>query len=221
MSEASTMRALLRDTALQVSLLAQGATTDSVPNLRTRCLHLVHEFDASLEARHVPRDVKEDAVHAQCGLLDEMAMKHLSLDGRSQWDAYPLQVERSGNHNAGEEIYERLAVRMRETPSNIELLECYAAILGLGFRGRYARDDNEHERAALMKALNAQIAKARPAAQPNFIIDTGGGNRFGWLRHVSPWAIAGLACVVAALVWFACGHALDAQVSRLLAARTK
>jgi type VI secretion system protein ImpK len=221
MNEAPTMRALLRDTALQVSLLAQGATTESVPVLRQRCLHLVHEFDASLEARHVPRDVKEDAIHAQCGLLDEMAMTHLSPDGRSQWDAYPLQVERSGNHNAGEEVYERLAVRMRETPSNIELLECYAAVLGLGFRGRYARDENEHERAALIKTLNAQISKARPGAQPSFIIDSGGGNRFGWLRHVSPWAIAGFACVVAALVWFAWGHALDTQVARLIAARAK
>lgn len=215
------MRALLRDTALQVSLLAQGATTDSVPALRQRCLHLVREFDASLEARQIPRDVMEDAVHAQCGLLDEMAMTHLSPDERSQWDAYPLQVERSGNHNAGEEVYERLAVRMRETPPNIELLECYAAILGLGFRGRYARDENEHERAALIKMLNALISKARPGAQPSFIINTGGGNRFGWLRHVSPWAIAGLACVVAALVWFAWGHALDTQIERLTATRAK
>ncbi|SAK43886.1 type VI secretion system protein ImpK [Caballeronia arationis] len=226
MSEASmmqadppTMRALLRDTALEVSLLAQGGTAGSVPDLRARCLQLVQDFDAALEARQVPRDVKEDAVHAQCGLLDEMAMKHLSGVGRSQWDEYPLQVERAGNHHAGEQVYERLTARMRETPSNIELLECYAPILGLGFRGRYARDEGQGERAALIKALNAQIAKARPSVEPSFVIDCGGGRRFDWMRQVSPWALAGVACVVAGVIWFAWAQSLDSQLAHLLASR--
>jgi type VI secretion system protein ImpK len=214
-----TMRALLRDTALQVSLLKEGGTAGSVPKLRERCLQLVHAFDAALEARQVPRDVKQDAVDAQCGLLDEMAMTHLPVDDRPQWDACPLQVEHSGNHNAGEQVYERLAARMRETPSSIELLECYAAILGLGFRGRHARDGGERERAALIKALNEQIARSRPAGPSTFIVDTAGGSRFDWLRHVSPWAVAGLACVAAGLIWFAWGQSLDAQLARLLASR--
>jgi type VI secretion system protein ImpK len=215
-----TMRALLRDTALQVSQLTQGGTNENVPDLRRRCLQLVHDFDAALEARQVPHDVKEDAIHAQCGLLDEMAMKYLPADGRSQWDEFPLQVECAGNHNAGEQVYERLTARMRETPCNLELLECYAAILGLGFRGRYARDENERERAALVKALNAQIAKARPAHQPTFIINSGGGSRFDRLRQVSPWALAGVACVVAGLIWLAWRQSLDAQLAHLLASRT-
>ncbi|MFP3675368.1 DotU family type IV/VI secretion system protein, partial [Bacillus sp. SIMBA_031] len=55
-------------------------------------------------------------------------------------EAQPLQVEQFGEHDAGKHVFDRLSERMREAPPNIELLECYATVLGLGFKGRYARE---------------------------------------------------------------------------------
>ena len=150
--------ALLRNTALEVSLLAQGAATVAVPQFRQRCLALVQEFENALEVRHASADVRHDALYAQCGLLDETVLMHLPEEIRSQWEAHPLQVERFGKHDAGEHVFNRLSERMREAPPNVELLECYATVLGLGFKGRYARE-GDSQRTAVIKALSDQLAR--------------------------------------------------------------
>src|SRR5471032_506448 len=67
----ASIRGLLRDTALQVSMLNQGGIAEPVPILRKRCIELVMEFAATLEQRGIAADVREDALYAQCGLLDE------------------------------------------------------------------------------------------------------------------------------------------------------
>lgn len=207
------MRALLRDTALEVSLLSQDATEHSSFELRKRCLQVVDDFDRALQAKQFPRDVREDAVYAQCGLLDETALRCLPEDERSKWDAQPLQVERFGNHDAGERVYDRIAVRMREIPPNVALLECYASVLGLGFLGRYAHD-GEHRRAELLNLLNERSLVAGPQ-RGGFVIDSVSRSRVDWLRRLSPWTIAGIACVTAALTWFVLGHSLDVQLANL------
>jgi type VI secretion system protein ImpK len=207
------MRALLRDTALEISLLSRGAVTQSAFQLRERSLQVVSDFDRALQAKHVPHDVREDAVYAQCGLLDETALRYLPDDERTAWDAEPLQVERFGNHDAGERIYERIAVRVRETPVHIGLLECYAAILGLGFLGRYAHDADP-QRAELATLLNEHVQRAG-SQRGGFVVDTAGGDSIDWLSRLSPWSIAGMVCVAAALIWFMLGQSLDAQLTNL------
>jgi type VI secretion system protein ImpK len=208
---------LLRNTALEASLLGQGATAEAVPQLRQHCLALVAEFEAALEQRHVTADVTHDALYAQCGWLDEAVLMHLPDESRSQWEAQPLQVERFGKHDAGEHVFDRLAERMREAPPNVELLQCYATLLGLGFKGRYARA-GETQRTALVKALNEQIARYVPKGDEGVVVDVARTSGFDWLRRLSPWAVAGLACAAAAIVFVAIGQGLDLQVSHLLAA---
>ncbi|CAE6854363.1 hypothetical protein R75461_07632 [Paraburkholderia nemoris] len=211
--------ALFRNTALEVSLLAQGATTAAVPQLRQRCLELVEEFESALEARRAPADVKRDAVYAQCGLLDETVLVQLPEEIRSQWAAQPLQVERFGEHDAGEHVFDRLAERMREAPPNVELLECYAVVLGLGFKGRYARE-GATQRTAVVKALNDLLARFAPKGDDGLIVDAARTRGLDWLYRLSPWAVAGLACAAAVIVFVAAGQALDLQVSHLLAAKS-
>jgi len=207
------MRALLRDTALEVSLLSQDTVEHSAFKLRERCLQVVSDFDRALQGKQFPHEVREDAVYAQCGLLDETALRCLPDDERSKWDAQPLQVERFGNHDAGDRIYERIAVRVREIPPNVALLECYAAVLGLGFLGRYAHDD-ELRRAELATLLNERIMGAG-SRRGGLIVDTVSSTRLDWLRRLSPWTIAGIACVTAALIWLMLGQSLDIQVANL------
>lgn len=213
------LSALLRNTALEAALLAEGATTTNVDSLRAQCRQLIDDFAAALEARKVPADVASDALYMQCGLLDEMVLAHLPAEVRPQWEARPLQVERLSKHDAGEYVFERLAVRMREAPPDIELIECYATVLGLGFCGRYARD-GDTQRNEIIRALNDLLAKHSPAEEPGLVVDASHTRVRDWLYRLSPWAIAGLACAAAAIVFVLIGQGLDLQAAHLLAAKT-
>ena len=208
----SGMRESLRETALQVSLLALGGHVTPVRDLRERCMGIVTEFEQALDALQVPEDVRDDVVHAQCALLDEVALSTLSPESRGYWEAHPLQVERFGHYDAGERVFEQLNNRMRQAPPNIELLQCYAAILGLGFKGRYARE-GDAARKALIMSLQSLLAKLQPVSDQSFIIDK--TRRQTWFR-LSPWAAAAVACLVSALVYVICDRSLDIQLAPLL-----
>jgi type VI secretion system protein ImpK len=208
------IRDLLRDTALLVTTLAAGGRTEDVIGLRERCQRLIEQFSTALRRRGYPDDVCQDALTAQCGLLDETALHHLSDKDRSQWDARPLQVERFGLHDAGERVFERLDQRMREASPHVALLECYSAILGLGFLGRYARE-GETQRAALIAALSARLQALRPEAEPPLIVDRPATRFADWFYRLSPWATAALACGAAAVVWLVWAAALDMQLAQL------
>ncbi|RFU45013.1 DotU family type IV/VI secretion system protein [Paraburkholderia sp. DHOC27] len=209
------MRDLLRDTALLVSMLRQGGTTESVEKLRARCVELMHAFSTALEQRGFPADVRQDAEYAQCGLLDEAVLRCPTLKDRSSWEAHPLQVERFGKLDAGDHVFDRLAERMREAAPEVDLLECYAAVLGLGFMGRYARED-EAKRQALITTLNARLASLRPAATHTFLVERGGPRVTDWLCRLSPWGIAALAGIAAVTVYLIWAHALNAQLAQLV-----
>jgi type VI secretion system protein ImpK len=208
------MRDLLRDTALLVATLSTGGTADAFDTLRRRCVQLTAQFDAALAQRGHAADVRADALVAQCALLDETALRHLDMDSKSRWLAQPLQVDRFSQHDAGERVFERLEARMREASPHVDLLECYGAILGLGFRGRYAIE-GEAKRQALMATLNAQLGRLRPDEPGTFITDRGRRRLAERLRSLSPWAIAGCAGVIALIVWLAWNSALDAQLAQL------
>ncbi|WP_158906109.1 DotU family type IV/VI secretion system protein [Burkholderia sp. L27(2015)] len=212
----TSIRDLLRDTALLVTTLSQGNENASVTVLRQQCRQLMSEFSAALEQRGVAADVQEDALYAQCGLLDEAALRALPTEDKSRWDKHPLQVERNGRHDAGERVFERLTLRMRESLPNVDLLETYAAILGLGFLGRYAREGAE-QRTSLIATLNAELEELRPTATRGFVIARSGRRLADWFYRLSPWAIAGLGCVAAALVYLIWNQALTLQLAHLAA----
>lgn len=211
------IRDLLRDTALLVTTLASGGHTQDALALRAQCKRLVEQFAHALEQRGFPEDVRREALVAQCGLLDEVALRHLSDEARSGWEHTPLQVEQFNLHDAGERVFERLDARLQEPSPPVALLECYSAILGLGFIGRYARD-GEATRAARIASLSAKLQMLRPTTCRPFIADHGQRRLSDWLYRLSPWAIAGLACIGAAIVWGIWATALDVQLARLVAA---
>jgi type VI secretion system protein ImpK len=211
-----TLRALLRDTALQVSKISQDETTDAVATLRERCASLVRNLDSALEARRVPQDLSDDLVMAQCALLDECALTHLSGNLQQEWEAQPLQVERFGIHDAGARVFNRLDIRMRELPPNVDLLECFNIVLGLGFKGHYAYDDDaEARRLLLIGELQQRIAQFRREPTPSFIVDEPTKDPFAWLRKLSPWAVAATSSFLAAMLWVALDLSLNADVARL------
>nr|WP_031329023.1 MULTISPECIES: DotU family type IV/VI secretion system protein [Ralstonia] len=208
------MRDLLRDTALEVTTLSGGGKTANGPELRNYCLKLISDFHAALDLLGLPPDVRQEAAIAQCGLLDETALRHLPAEQKATWEATPLQVELFEQHDAGERVFDRLGERMRETSPSVDLLQFYAAILGLGFVGRYARE-GESKLTALRTALAAKLEQLSPATAPTFVIDRPKLRLVDRLRALSPWGLAGLACLAAGLLWLVCSAALDAQLAHL------
>ncbi|CAN0625858.1 type VI secretion system protein ImpK [Burkholderia multivorans] len=208
------IRDLLRDTALLVTTLVAGGHVQDAGALHERCVQLVDAFSSALERRGYPDDVRKEALVAQCGLLDEAALRHLPVDSRPGWEQKPLQVERFSLHDAGERVFDRIEARMRETSPHVDLLECYAAILGMGFAGRYARE-GEAKRTDLIASLNAKLENLHASSAHPFVADRAERRFSDWLYRLSPWAIAGLACIAAAIVWGVWATALDLQLAHL------
>ncbi len=213
------LSALFRNTALEISLLAQGPATNDVESLRVQCRRLIDDFAAAMDARKVPTDVAREALYMQCGLLDEMVLAHLTAENCSLWEATPLQVERFGEHDAGEQVYRALAARMRETPPHAELLACYATVLGLGFQGRYAHE-GAIQRVDIIRSVNERLKTLAPSGDSGLVVDATRTPRFDWLHQLSPWAIAGLVCAAGAVVFVLIGQGIELQVSHLLQVKT-
>jgi type VI secretion system protein ImpK len=214
--ERTFLRDLLCDTTLQVSLLARDGKIGSVADLRQRSQDLIREFKEAMDERGVTSEIRDEVVYAQCGLIDEAALMYLTAEERAAWETHPLQVEYFGNHDAGERVYDNLANRMSAPSPNVAVLEFYAAILGLGFKGRLAFAD-ETERTALIAALDERIEAISPSTPGSFHIDRARRFGLGWLSAFSPWASATLACLVAGVTYLACSHILDSPLSGLLA----
>ena len=214
------MRDLLRNTALFVTSLAPGGETQSIDQMQQRCRKLASDFADALHRRGYADEIRNDAEMAQCGLLDEVALRYFKGDTRSAWELHPLQVERFGIHDAGERVFERLEQRLREPMAQVDLLECYSAVLGMGFVGRYARD-GEAKLDALVSALHAKIAKLRPTAVQPFTSDRSARRASDWWRRLSPWATAGLLAIAAAIVWLVWHAALDMQLAQLLSGKAQ
>lgn len=208
------IRDLLRETALAATSLAPGATVTDAAAFRDRCRRAIGNFSDALTRRGYPADIRQEAMVAQCGLLDETALRELDEEARSGWGLKPLQVELFRLHDAGERVIDCIEARLREASPNADLLECYSAVLGMGFMGRYARD-GEAKRAELIAALNSRLQKLRPAVGQPFMADHAGRHLSDWFYRLSPWAIAGLACVAMVVVWGVWNVALESQLAQL------
>ncbi|HEX7932637.1 MAG TPA: DotU family type IV/VI secretion system protein [Paraburkholderia sp.] len=208
------MRDLLHDTALAVTTLASGGSVQNAAPFRERCNQLAEQFEDALTRRGYPEDIKREALIAQCGLLDEMALRHLPTEARNAWELHPVQVERFSIYDAGRRIIDRIEAHVHEASPDIDLLEYYAAILGMGFVGRYARE-GEAKRAALIAALNARLDTLRSSAEEPFVTDRTGSRLSGGMVRSVPWIIVALVCVAAVAVWMTGNMALETQFSHI------
>jgi type VI secretion system protein ImpK len=212
------MRDLLRDTALAVTSLASGGTVQNAAPFRERCNQLADQFEDALTRRDYPEDIKREALIAQCGLFDEMALRHLPAEGRNAWEQRPMQVERFSVYDAGRRVIDSIEVHLHEVSPDVDLLECYAAILGLGFVGRYARE-GEAKRAALIAALSARLDTLRSSGEEPFVTDRAAYRLSGGIYRLVPWAIVALVCVAAVAVWISGNMTLETQFSHIAPAK--
>ncbi len=210
---------LLRDASLLVAMQTAGGKVEIYEPFRKHCTLLIEQFAAALNQRGYAKEVCREAVDALCALLDEVAVRSLRDADKNTWLGEPLQVALFQKHNAGEFVFDRLEAHMREASPHVDLLECYAAVLGLGFTGRYALE-GEAKRQGLMRTLSTLLARLRPADGQSFYVEPGGQRLRSWFYRffhgLSPWGLAGLALVCAVSMWLTWHVALDARSAAVL-----
>lgn len=212
------MRDLLRDTALLVTSLASGGAVPDATSFRQRCRQITGLLAEALERLGYPEDVRREALVAQCGVLDEMALRYLPAAARIDWEQRPMQVERFSIHDAGRRVIDCIETHLQKASPDVDLLECYAAILGMGFVGRYARD-GQAKRAALIATLNARLQELRAPTDEPFLTDPAGTQLATGFYRSAPWIIGALACIAAMAVWIAANRTLDTQFAHMTPAK--
>ncbi|MBW9106561.1 DotU family type IV/VI secretion system protein [Paraburkholderia phenoliruptrix] len=169
-----------------------------------------------LQRRGLAVDVIDDALYAQCALLDEAALNGLTGAARDSWEREPLQVRVFGRNDAGEELLRRIDRRLSEDNPVQPLLKIFAAVLRLGFRGRYAMNDSA-AREKLIHSIDDCIARAGGTSTDSSV----GHQSAPLVINPSPWrlpplppvawvAVAGFA---AGLVWFAIDRWLQSSIA--------
>jgi type VI secretion system protein ImpK len=194
----------LRDTARTVVSLRSGHPP-SLDTLRKDADAQMAGLRDELKRRGHSADVIDDALYAQCALLDEAALNGLDGAARDTWEREPLQVRVFGRNDAGEELLRRIGQRLREAKPVLPLLGIFAAVLALGFKGRYALNEAE-AREKLISSIDQRLARTTGASR-----DASAPDRSGPLvvnpsrrrrRPLSPLAWVLLAAIAAGVVWF-------------------
>lgn len=212
LSDTPLLPVAFRDTALTVTTLSHGAMPPSFDALCQHCQEQVQRLRDELKAGGHADDVVEDALYAQCALLDEAALSHLKDADRDAWEREPLQVSTFQTHHAGEELIARMEQRVLQPQPVRPLLAIFLAVLSLGFRGRFALEGRE-ARTSLMKALNDRLGVAGGSSEG--VIVRAGRSR-SWLAPLSLPASVLLTAVAAAIVYVLIDRWLSASVTHLL-----
>ncbi|SDP41103.1 type VI secretion system protein ImpK [Ralstonia sp. 25mfcol4.1] len=205
----------LRDTALTVTELAQGARpADTFESFRATCLGHIADLKAEFEAAGQPSPVIADAAYALCALFDEIALRHLSDAAREAWEREPLQVREFQSYDAGDALIARIEQRLAEPQPVVPLLLVFYTVMGLGFRGRFALDDSP-SREQLIGAIDAQLERAGWRKHVGPIVITAGKEHRRW--NMPPLAWVAVALAAAGLIYIALDRWLDSSIARLSA----
>jgi type VI secretion system protein ImpK len=162
----------LRDTARTVTAL-RSENPSSLENLREDADAQIPGLREELQRRGHPRDVIDDALYAQCALIDEAALGGLRGNARDTWEREPLQVRVFGRNDAGEELLRRISQRLHEATPVLPLLGIFAAVLELGFMGQYAVNGADAH-ALLLRSIEERLAHAKGARTGKSATDLSG-----------------------------------------------
>ncbi|MGZ2746671.1 DotU/TssL family secretion system protein [Burkholderia stagnalis] len=155
----------VRDTALTVASLRSGLVPHSFDALRKTCSQQIARLrDEMISAGH-PHDVMEDAVYAQCALLDESALRNLAGEDRDAWEREPLQIGEFQRHDAGDEVISRIERRLAEPRPVLPLLAIFGAVLSLGFTGKLALGGQDAH-AMLLRTIDERLGGSLGASGP-------------------------------------------------------
>ncbi|QAU23557.1 DotU family type IV/VI secretion system protein [Dyella sp. M7H15-1] len=201
-----------RDTALTVTTLGWQFAPSSFETLRQRCREQIQRLRVELNTAGLSEDVVQDAVYAQCALLDEAALIHLKDGERDAWEREPLQVAEFGTHDAGDALIDRMQQRLRQPQPARPLLAIFHAVLTLGFRGRLALEGPD-VRAAMVSALDERLGGSE--GTPGGIVVRSSARRRGFAPLSLPACVL-VSIVAAGVAWVLLDRWLGTAAAQLL-----
>ena len=141
---------------LGVRLRWQQNSGDPEP-LRQRMHDMLDRIEERLrDTGLAPSDIS-DVVFALVAFLDESIIRS-EWEHKTEWRASPLQFDRFGRDDAGEEFFTRLTALRAERTVRADVLQIYFLCLTLGFKGKYALLA-EHEWESLRAQVGAQLRR--------------------------------------------------------------
>ena len=160
----------------------------------------IHTFEARARALGLPNEQVIAARYILCTLLDESAASTPWGSG-SNWSSSSLLVQFHNESWGGEKIFLLMSKLVADVPTNRNLLELMAVVLGFGFEGRYRVVENgraqlESLRVRLGQLLHQDHDKAMSGHWQGVQKQT------TRLRDGIPlWVIAALVALVLAMVY--------------------
>lgn len=207
----------IRDTALTVTgLHAKDALDEEPADFREKCVRQVDSLKQELTEAGYPTNVIDDALYAQCALLDEAVLRCLKTTQRDAWERQPLQVSRFNSHDAGEELIRRMNLLVHAPQPEPLLLRIFHIVLLLGFHGKYAAPDGAAERQLLIRRLADRLEPDSAGAKDDsaqVVINATAPGR--WHFALSPVGAIVLAAITAALVYGGLQYWLSLSISAL------
>jgi type VI secretion system protein ImpK len=210
-ADTSLLPLALRDTALSIASLAGDSAPRSFTTFRDSCKRQVRALREQLTSAGHTSDVVEDAVYAQCALLDEKALSNLKGDDRAAWEREPLQVDEFQSHDAGDELIRRIERRLAQPQPVLPLLAIFGAVLDLGFVGKFALSGHD-ARAALVRAINERLGRDLDTSSV-LVVKPDGVRR--WNRRLSPLAWVAISIIAASIAYLALDQWLTASIARI------
>ncbi|WP_207004147.1 DotU family type IV/VI secretion system protein [Trinickia mobilis] len=213
-SPATSLRALLRDTALHVALLTGGAQIPAVHSWRARCIALVDGLQQAMrDAGYLDAEIDEVSL-AQCTLLDDVTLGALPAAQRGDWSRESLQVRFHDTQDGAEIVCERIDVLLLGEPLTPASLEMYRLVLELGFKGGQAERESYRQRVSAALNKMGRLEDPEPmqtlAETAAAVVRDQGDTR----RRLPTWG-AIFAVAGAAVLWLLLDSHLDRSVARL------
>lgn len=170
-------------------------------------------LEAGREGGDFAVQIYRGAQYAMAALADEVFL-HLNWVGREAWREHLLEFRLFGSHRAGEEVFERIEVLLRDRDAAYqELARVYLIILALGFQGKFrGRIDGDAEIESYRRRLFRFVFGRDPRAvrgveqvAPQAYASTLDESRPAKLPYVRPW----LWVIAAVLVlWIVSAHVI-------------
>ncbi|ANS42228.1 type VI secretion system protein TssL, short form [Serratia inhibens] len=195
---------------LMVSQLRGGQEVRDGEGLYRQACRLVGDARSALTESGYSEASSDHMIYALCALLDESVLNRgASDDGYLAWRRDPLQAHFFGTLNAGEELWERIRMLLKETAPDTAVLTCLYRTVQLGFVGQYrAQDDDRRE--DVVRALSERVPPFALAQDAPIVARASrlrSGRRLYWLSWIS-----GAVALVA--LWFFLSFSLTEMVNQ-------
>lgn len=125
--------------------------------MRRRMQEMLDRIEERLRDAGLAQSDVADVVFALVAFLDESIIRS-EWEHKSEWRSSPMQFDRFGRDDAGEEFFTRLTALRAERAVRADVLQIYFLCLTLGFKGKYAlKSQSEWE--SLRAQVGAQLRR--------------------------------------------------------------